>query len=51
MLHRRDDLTSGFRLTLPFSPEDVKRPEMDADAVSALFARLPGLDALEREPF
>jgi two-component system probable response regulator PhcQ len=51
VLHRRDDQTAGFRLTLPFSPEDVKRPELDADAVSALFARLPRLDALEREPF
>jgi two-component system, probable response regulator PhcQ len=39
---------SGFRLTLPFSPESIERPTMDADAGRRLFADLPRWEALER---
>jgi two-component system probable response regulator PhcQ len=45
---RNEGPAAGFRLSLPFRPEDVTRPALDRDAVSELFLRLPRWDALER---
>ena len=39
---------SGFRLTLPFAPESIERPSVNADAGRRLFADLPRWEALER---
>jgi two-component system probable response regulator PhcQ len=47
-LDRDDPLGSGFRITLPFSPASVVRPDVGADAVKTLFANLPRWEALER---
>jgi two-component system, probable response regulator PhcQ len=47
-LRRGDEDAAGFRVLLPFSPEAVTRPALDADAAAELFLTLPWWDALER---
>jgi hypothetical protein len=47
-LNREQPACSGFRLTLPFSPDKVTRPGLDTNAVDELFLRLPAWEMLER---
>ena len=47
-LERDNPLGSGFRITLPFSPAAVARPDVAGDAVKTLFSDLPRWEALER---
>jgi two-component system probable response regulator PhcQ len=47
-LDRDNPLGSGFRITLPFSPATVVRPDVGGDAVKTLFSDLPRWEALER---
>lgn len=47
-LHRTDSQSSGFRVTLPFTPEQIHRPALDQDAAQKLFDTLPRWEALER---
>jgi two-component system probable response regulator PhcQ len=47
-LERDNPLGSGFRITLPFSPASVVRPDLGDDSFQTLFADLPRWEALER---
>jgi two-component system probable response regulator PhcQ len=47
-LHRTDAVASGFRVTLPFAPDQIRRPALDEDATAKIFDTLPRWEALER---
>lgn len=47
-LRRADAEASGFRVTLPFSPDQIRRPALDDDAAQKIFDTLPRWEALER---
>jgi two-component system, probable response regulator PhcQ len=47
-LDRDHPAGSGFRISLPFKPESITRPNLELDALQKLFADLPRWESLER---